>query len=740
MWIIQKKRTRQVRFLFLYYTVPMKGIPLPSDPIELHFRLTPPQKTALKKLAITRLEDLFFHLPSNYGAPTERKYISELKKGDYATVTGQIVSSKLGKGFVSKIPMAEVVIRDSTSQIKAVWFHQAYMAKKIPAGGYAQISGTVQERKGELYIANPEMQEALPTDLENHGTLWSKKDAPGNGLLFPTYPESRGISSLWIYHAIEKLFRWGLHEKMADPIPKEILGKYHLPGLQTALIWIHRPQKESDSLSARKRFAFEEVFKIQLGRLSARNDYEENPAYSITRNPKAERDFVSRFPFTPTEAQTQAVKQILSDMSLKRPMLRLLEGDVGSGKTAVAAMAAFAAVNSGYEVAYMAPTEILAQQHFESFIKYFSHLGIQIGLITGSECRKFPSKVDPTGHTHISRTQLLKWVANGEIPILIGTHALIQKSVEFESLALVVIDEQHRFGVNQRLTLRSKQRKDEPLPHLLSMTATPIPRTLALTLYGDLDLTLLDQMPAGRKPIITEIVGPDDRGRVYKKMREELRAGRQAYVICPRISEPDPEKELALTAKSVTEEAARLKREVFPEYKISILHGKAKSSEKDAVMSDFLARKSDILVATSVIEVGVNVPNSTIILIEGADRFGLAQLHQLRGRVIRGTHQAYCFAMTESKSKKSKERLGALKNAKNGFELAEHDLKIRGHGELSGRKQWGISDVGMEAIKNLKMVEAARSEAHALLKKDPRLAHNPLLRPATQNASAVHFE
>ena len=718
----------------------MKENPRPTDPLEVHFRLNPLQKKALTKLNILVLQDLFFHLPSGYGAPTERKYVTQLTKGDYATVTGKVISSKLGKSFMSKIPMAEVVIADTSGQIKAVWFHQAYMAKKVPVGGFAQISGTVTERKGELYIANPEMQEAVAGELESHGTLWSKTDSPEAGLLFPTYPESRGVSSLWIYHAIEKLFRVGLHEKIVDPIPPEILKKYNLPGLQSALIWIHRPQKEADSLAARKRFAFEEIFKIQLGRLAARAEYEENPGYVIDRNPKAEKAFLEKFPFTPTAAQMNAVKDILGDMSSQRPMLRLLEGDVGSGKTAVAAMAAFAAVQSGFEVAYMAPTEILAQQHFESFIKYFAHLGIQVGLITGSECRKFPSKVNPTEHTHISRTQLLKWVANGEIPILIGTHSLIQKSVEFRNLALVVIDEQHRFGVNQRLTLRSKRHEDQPLPHLLSMTATPIPRTLALTLYGDLDLTLIDEMPKGRKPIITEVVGPEDRPRMYAKIREELKAGRQAYIICPRIDEPDPDKEMALNAKSVKEEAARLQREVFPEYDVTVLHGKMKPSEKDAVMKEFYEHRADILVATSVVEVGVNVPNSTLIVIEGAERFGLSQLHQLRGRVIRGTHQAYCFAMTESKSKKSKDRLHALRDAKNGFALAEHDLTLRGGGELSGRKQWGISDVGMEAIKNIKMVEAARTEAQQLLKKNPGLTSYPLLQQTTEEITGVHFE
>ncbi len=389
-------------------------------------------------------------------------------------------------------------------------------------------------------------------------------------------------------------------------------------------------------------------------------------------------------------------------------------------------------------VAYMAPTEILATQHFESFIKYFKHLPIQIALITGSGCRKFPSKTNPEEWTSISRAQLLKWVANGEIPILIGTHALIQKSVKFKNLALVVIDEQHRFGTAQR---RNLVRKDDIAPHLLSMTATPIPRTLALTIYGDLDLSLLDEMPLGRKKIITEIITPNKREDTYEEIRKELKTGRQLYVICPRIFEPDPEKEMALNVKSAVEEAKRLKKEVFKEYEIGVLHSKMTKEKKEEVMEDFTNGKIHILCATSVIEVGVNVPNATMIIIEGAERFGLAQLHQLRGRVIRSSHQAYCYIFAEAKTQKTIDRLNALKTAKNGFELAELDLSLRGEGGLSGSKQWGITDLGMEAIKNIKMVEAARTEAVRLITEDPELTKYPLLKQKVkEKAGEFHFE
>ena len=378
-----------------------------------------------------------------------------------------------------------------------------------------------------------------------------------------------------------------------------------------------------------------------------------------------------------------------------------------------------------------------------SFIEYFSHLPINIGLITGSGCRKFPAKT--VGHaeggaswTTISRAQLLKWTANGEIPILIGTHALIQKTVKFKNLALVVIDEQHRFGTAQR---RKLVRKDNIAPHLLSMTATPIPRTLALTIYGDLDLSLLDEMPAGRKQIITEIITPNKRNETYERVKRELKNGRQLYVICPRIFEADPEKELALNVKSAVEEAKRLKKEVFREYEIGILHSKMSKIKKEEVMKDFTDGKLNILCATSVVEVGVNIPNATVIIIEGAERFGLAQLHQLRGRVIRSSHQAYCYIFAEAKSEKTIVRLKALKTAENGFELAELDLSLRGAGELGGIKQWGITDLGMEAIKNIKMVEAARTEAVRLIGEDPELTRYPLLKSKVKSkVSEFHFE
>ncbi len=694
------------------------------------FRLTESQKNACKTLGISTIHDLLFHFPSRYEEGGSETTISGLSSGTNATVIGTLEKLETKKSWKRRIPVSEGYVRDQTGRIKARWFNQPYIAKMYSDGTLVRATGKVSGTNDKLYLVNPHIERISPTE----SNLFEKKNKVplGTRELFAIYPESRGITSLWFRHAIGRVIASGAIENIEDPIPSEIVKRYNLPSLKTALVWIHTPKRLRDAEAARKRFAFEEVFfiQLQLGKERKVQDHEEG--FVVNVSPARINTFISLFPFEATSAQKKAVGAILMDFKSGRPMSRLLEGDVGSGKTAVAATAAYAVVSTlpkGYgvgalQVAYMAPTEILAKQHFDSFIQYFKQESISIGLITGSGCYKFPSKISRERATTISRTQLLKWVANGEIPILIGTHALIQKSVRFKHLALVIIDEQHRFGTQQRRLLAHKESQ---LPHLLSMTATPIPRTLALTIYGDLDLTLLDEMPPGRKPIITEIIHTKERDGAYAKMKEQLNKGRQVYVICPRVDEPDPEKAFALIAKSVKAEAKRLKKEIFPEYKVGILHAKMKTAEKDTVMQQFANHEIDILVATSVVEVGINVPNATVIMIEGAERFGLSQLHQLRGRVVRSTYQAYCFLCPASRGQLSLARLKSLTTAKNGFELAEADLMQRGAGELSGRKQWGISDIGMEALKNLKLVEAARKEALSLIGKDETFEKHPLL-------------
>ena len=776
----------------------MKGL------IGNHIRITPLQKEALHKLGVDTIEDLLHHFPVRYGDTAEARNIDSLKHGENVVIYGKISGLKTSKGFHTAIAMADGYVEDETGSIHCVWFNQPYIAKMYTDEMMVRIEGKISQRRskknapdantsstGELYFSNPKIEtvDRLPTGVGD--SLFS--DDSEKHTLYPVYPESRGITSLWLYHAIQKVFKSGILDTIDEPIPEDILKKYNLPGVKAALIFIHTPLKKDDALAARKRFAFEEIFIIQLGKQQARKMYETEPAFQIETSLSDVQEFVRRFPFRSTPAQDRAIASILNDMNRQYPMSRLLEGDVGSGKTAVAAATTYAVLvarksqsspistskdsptepsstqkaaaplsQSNLQVAYMCPTEILATQHFESFIQYFSYMPIQIALITGSGCRKFPSKVNPKGWTDISRTQLAKWVEEGSISVVIGTHALIQKSVVFNKLAYVIIDEQHRFGTSQRaklvkkhsVTVRANQKQTpkkpqpsttSPIPHLLSMTATPIPRTLALTMYGDLDLTILDQSPEGRKPIITELVLPSGREAVYEKIRQELKNGRQMYVICPRIDEPDPDKEATIIAKSVKEESKRLKEKIFPEFEVGILHGKMTPKEKDQVMKQFSPQVGkatiQILCATSVVEVGVNVPNATIIIIEGAERFGLAQLHQLRGRVMRSTYQSYCYAFTETNSIRSIERLKALQSAKNGFELAELDLSQRGAGQLSGTKQWGISDIAMEALQNLKMVEAARTEAVKLIEADTNLAGYPILKNATlEHVRESHFE
>lgn len=715
-------------------------------PLAEVFRLSDAHRGALARLNVRMVRDLLFHFPFRYEQGGDEATVAGLIAGQDASLVGMLEKLETKKSWKRRIPVSEGYLRDQSGRIKVRWFNQPYIAKMYHEGSVVKATGKVSGTGEKMYLANPELERVSLTEAWLFkGPTLDQGSQRSDLTLFAIYPETRGVTSLWFRHNIGKILPELLRD-IEDPLPPELLKRYNLPSLKSALVWIHTPKSVKDAEAARKRFAFEEVFLIQLERAQERLRQEKEKSFVVDAKGEDVEGFISAFPFKATKAQRSAIEAILSDMKSGHPMSRLLEGDVGSGKTAVAAAAAWAAVRTRpmgqdfgtLQVAYMAPTEVLAKQHFESFIKLYERFPINIGLITGSGCYKFPSKVQRGAATNISRAQLLKWVAGGEIPVLIGTHALIEKSVAFKHLALVVIDEQHRFGTNQR---RKLARKEARLPHLLSMTATPIPRTLALTIYGDLDLTLLDEMPPGRKPIITKIVAPERRKEAYAKIREELKAGRQAYVICPRIDEPDPEKAFSLQAKSVKAEAKRLKKEVFPEHELAILHSKMKPREKDEVMARFSKHETDILVATSVVEVGVNVPNATCIMIEGAERFGLSQLHQLRGRVVRSEHQAYCFACPESSGERTLERLKAFTTAKNGFELAELDLLQRGAGQLGGSQQWGISDVGMEALKNLRLVEAARNEAFALAQKDGSLSKHPALREAlAARAATMHFE
>ncbi len=715
--------------------------------IEKIARLSPLQKKALKKMGLVSIGDLLYFFPTRYGTAKEVRSISNIKVDEEVVVYGKVDKPNTGKTWGSRTPKAEMYVDDGSARVRLIWFSQPYIAKMFGVGSLVRVEGKVSAYKESLTMVNPKIEKVAKVPEGGSDSLFADSSL---STLEPTYRESRGITSNWIYHMIQKVFRSGVLEETKDPIPEKMLEKYSLPSLKTSLVWIHTPKNEKDALAARKRFSFEEILLIQLDRQKEKMLAQKEKTFQIKNDKPTIDAFVDSFGFPLTSAQKKSVDTILSDFKKSYPMSRLLEGDVGSGKTAVAAVASYALVTTpppdrtygSLQVAYMAPTEILANQHFESFINLFKKYNIAIGLITGSGAKKFPAKtVTKNGEVHytdISKSQLKKWVENGEIPILIGTHALIQKSVIFKNLGLIVIDEQHRFGVKQRMQLR---KKPGLTPHLLSMTATPIPRTLALTVFGDLDLSLLDELPKGRKRVNTQIALEKDRESVYQKIREELKKGRQAYVICPRIEAPDMSNELAVDAKSVEDEAKRLREKLFKDFRIATLTGKHKPKEKEKIMQDMHSHKFDILVATSVVEVGVNIPNATAMIIENAERFGLSQLHQLRGRIMRSSHEPHCFVFAQTKSQNTIDRLRSFVKAKNGFELAEMDMQQRGIGDLVGIKQWGISDLAMEALRNIKMVEAAREEAQNLLHEDFGLENHPLLKnKLAQKQAALHME
>lgn len=701
-------------------------------PLERALSLSSTEQFALEKAGLLTVGDLLYCFPTRYEDFSSPKRIIELGQDEKASISGTVVKIGPKTMFGKRTPVIDAYIEDAPGdRVRAIWFYQPSVAKSIPEGSKIRLSGKVKKtKKGSIYFINP-----LFEPIAGAGEIRLFAD-DGTITPLPVYPQLRGISSRWIGSHIEQLLH--LASQIPDPLPPEILKTYHLPSLKTALSNIHKPKSAAWATAARKRFAFEEIFFIQLHRIKMRKLLLNEPAFSINIDIDPITEIEQQLSFPLTTAQKRAARQILGDLSESHPMARLLEGDVGSGKTLVAVIAALAAVRAGYQVAYMAPTEILARQHFEAFSNYLKPFHIKVGLVTSSEFKVFPSKVSPNSTTHISKSQLLIWAREGVVPILIGTHALLQEKVGFKKLALVIVDEQHRFGVAQRGRLTQQAK----MPHLLSMTATPIPRTLALTIYGDLDLSLLDIMPPGRKKPITKIVPPDKRAAAYEFIRKNISAGGQAFVICPMIEIQQGKKTQFSDSKAVTEEYKKLKEDIFPEFEIGMLHGKLKSKEKEEIVKTFRQGKTQILVSTSVIEVGIDIPNASVMIIEGAERFGLASLHQFRGRVGRAGQTSYCLVFTDSRSPNTKARLDALVKAKNGFELAEYDLALRGPGELSGSSQWGVSDLGMEALKNIKMVEAAREEAAKMLEEDPNLRNYPLLKEkvASMQKDGLHFE
>ncbi len=694
-------------------------------------RSQPKTVNALKRLGIESVGDLLFHFPSRHVSISGTKPIKEVIEGEHLVLFGTAHNLKATKSYRSKTTMATGRLEDATGYIDLVWFNQPYIAKILPEDTPVKVEGKVSLRKGKPYLSNPEFEvlQQLPNISGN--TLFSEQqDSVDDQFITTIYPESRGVSSNWISHAIAKLISNNVHETLPDPIPKSILSLLNLPDLATALIWLHVPKSTTDAEVARKRFAFQEIFALQTINALEQHELNHTKSFSIT-DVDLEPVFES-LGFTLTNAQATALDEIMGDLAKPKPMNRLLEGDVGSGKTAVAACALYASSQStagkDFEVlqaAFMAPTEILARQHFEGLQKLLGNCGVTIGLLVGSGGELFPSKLNPAKSTKISKAQLKRYVLRGDIDILVGTHALVQKTVQFKRLGLVIIDEQHRFGVRQRQMLARD--KEGRLPHLLSMTATPIPRTLALTIYGTLDLSIIDEMPPGRLPVETNLITTTDRNEVFSKVKNELEAGRQAYIICARKTAADPDKADNLQLASVEETAKYLRKDVFPNYSIGEIHGSMSAKEKERVMEVFLKNEYQILVATTVVEVGVNVANASIILIENAERYGLSQLHQLRGRVLRSTHQPHCYIATSTQSDQSLERLQIFTQSHNGFVLAENDLQRRGPGALIGKRQSGLSDTAMLALQNKKLIQVAQQQAKKLVSEDPSLTKYPNL-------------
>lgn len=704
------------------------------------YKLSPTLKVALNRIGLKTFEDILRYQPLRYASYNENQGISNLQVGVATTVYGTIKSVKVRKSWTSKIPMTEGYLSDGLHKIKLFWFNQPYIGKMYPEDTLVCIKGAPQIKNNELYFSNPIVEKV--TEIPEYTDGLFAKSEKGEELT-AVYRETKGISSRIISEIVKRIILSKEFENIDDPLPEHVRQGLHLPKLRDAFLHLHIPTDEKMTLSARKRFLFEEMFYVQLKIYSERAKSAASPAYKIKIDDI--NKFFSLHGFKPTNAQKSSTELILKDLGRGIPMQRLLEGDVGSGKTLVAAAASYATIlcrrdekklGTPLQVAYLAPTEVLAYQQFESFIKFLSHTGIEIGYLSGTKALKYPSKLSDEP-TQVSRPQLLKWVKEGKISLLVGTHAITKKSIEFKDLGLIIIDEQHRFGVNARKSLAHKRADKRPeVPHLLSMTATPIPRTLALALFGDLDLTIIDELPVGRKPIQTKLVTNQNRKDVYEHIKNEIKDGRQAYVICTRISENEDE---ASNKKSVESEMVNLKK-VFPALNISAMHSKLKPADKEKVIEDFKNKKIDILVSTSVVEVGVNIPNASIMIIEDADRFGLSQLHQLRGRIGRAEHQSTCYIFTNSEGEKTIERLKSFSKTNSGFELAEVDLQERGPGSLISSKQSGMSDLAMEALKNLKLVEVAKDAAREIIDNDPTLVNFPELKEKLDQLDDLHLE
>ncbi len=645
----------------------------------------PKKAYKLNKLGIFTLKDLLYYFPRQYEDRNNLKKIVELKNEDKATIKALIVgitTSNPRKGMT----LTKVDVKDETGYAKLVFFNQPYISNTFKSGDTILVFGKVKKEFKNIEFSSCEIEH-----LSNSPKNTCK--------IMPIYPLTFGVTNKEIISIIKSV----LSNKeliIKEYLPKGIIDKYKLCSIDYAIRNIHSPSNKESFKIALYRIIFEEFLILQLGLFMFKNGVTEVEGIKFEENEKL-KDIISSLPFKLTKAQNRALNEIIEDMKSPKVMNRLVQGDVGSGKTVVALLALANCVLNGYQGALMAPTEILAEQHYISLTETLKEFGMNVELLVGSLTKKQKEKV-------------LERVKNKEIDILIGTHALIEDKVEFDRLGLVITDEQHRFGVRQRGKLSDKGNN----PDVLVMTATPIPRTLALILYGDLDISIIDELPPGRQPIDTIAVSKDKRDRAYNNLvRAEVEKGRQVYIVCPLVEESE-----AIEAKAAVELVEELKQEYFSDLKVGLLHGKMKASEKESIMKCFKNKELDILVSTTVIEVGVNVPNATLMIIENAERFGLAQLHQLRGRVGRGKHKSYCILIYASKSEVCRQRMSIMEETNDGFKISEKDLEIRGPGEFFGTRQHGLPELKIANIfKHMKILKIAQQEARYIIGEDLKL-------------------
>jgi len=628
------------------------------------------------------------------------------------------------------IILTQALISDESGSIKAIWFNQPFLKNVLKKDTHLLLAGKLTIGAKESCLQNPVYEKIKNPNIQPFDPRLTHV-----GRIVPVYPETEGLTSRWLRFAIKRILKKYL-TSLKEPLPEFILKKYNLLPIKEAISQIHFPSSFELAKKAKERFAFQDLLILQLFVLEQRIERYKEKSAPIPIKIEVVKKFVDSLPFKLTQAQKKAAWQILKDMEKKIPMSRLLQGDVGSGKTVVATISALNCAKNGYQVAFMAPTEILAKQHFETIHNFLKNFNLNIGLLTSKSDRFFSKKLK-NEVVEISKRKLIEFTEKGEIDILIGTHALIQDKVKFKKLGLVIVDEQHRFGVEQRAKLcKQSKTKERLIPHLLSMTATPIPRTLSLTIYGDLDISILDEMPRGKRKVNTVIVPPKKREKAYQLIKEEIKKGRQAFLICPRI-EPGEKSEI----RAVKEEYKKLKEKIFPEFEVGMLHGKLSSKEKERIMKDFREGKINILVSTSVIEVGIDIPNATVMIVEGAERFGLAQLHQFRGRIGRGGEESYFFLFCESSSRSTQKRLKALVETDDGLKLAEVDLKLRGPGDFVGKRQWGIPNLAMEYLSDLNLIKTTREAAKEILEQDIYLKKYPLLRKELEKFKGLaHLE